>query len=313
MADADLIRENAPESLELKKDLLIAAGAAAKPAALIASSTSGYRPNQLQDRVAHPERVLVAHPFSPVYLLQLVEVVGGAETDLAVVGRAADFYRRIGMHPLIVRREIDGHLSDRLQEALRREALHQVNNGIATTDELDQAIVDGPGLRWALMGVDHLQMAFVDGSVDRIADGAAGMAQSGAQIGQFDEVFKVRERRVAPVAAIPAYERRAICRHEDRRVAANLHATRGVAGVLDELPRVAGDQLPAQAGRHAHPLPLDRRACCPSKGQRLVVDKVDTDFRQDAVGVGLQQCQSFIAMHLVERKMAGEIGARRAA
>ena len=161
------------------------------------------------------------------------------------------------------------------------------------------------------MGVDHVQMAFVDGSVDRFADGAAGMVQSGVQIGQFDEVFKVRERRVAPVAAIPADERRAICRHEDRRVAANLHATRGVAGVLDELPRGAGDQLPAQAGRHAHPLPLDRRAGRPPKGQRLVVDKVDTDFRQDAVGVGLQQCQSFIAMHLVERKTAGEIGGRR--
>lgn len=152
VVDADLIQENAPERLELKKDLLIAAGAAAKPAALIASSTSGYRPSQLQDGVAHPERVLVAHPFNPVYLLPLVEVVGGAETDPAVVARAADFYRRIGMHPLIVRREIDGHLSDRLQEALWREALHLVNDGIATTDELDQAIVYGPGLRWALMG-----------------------------------------------------------------------------------------------------------------------------------------------------------------
>ena len=104
VADANLIQEKAPERLELKKDLLIATGAAAKPAALSASSTSGYRPNQLQDGVAHPDRVLVAHPFSPVYLLPLVEVVGDAETDLAVVGLAADFYRRIGMHPLIVRR-----------------------------------------------------------------------------------------------------------------------------------------------------------------------------------------------------------------
>ena len=152
VADADLIQENAPERLELKKDLSIAAGAAAKPAALIASSTSGYLPSQLQDRVAHPERVLVAHLFNRVHPLPLVEVVGGAETDPAVVARVADFYRRIGMHPLIVRREIDGYSSDRLQEPLWREALNLINDGIATTDELDQAIVYGPGLRWTLMG-----------------------------------------------------------------------------------------------------------------------------------------------------------------
>ena len=99
VADADLIQENAPERLDLKKDLLVAAGAVAKPDALIASSTSGYRPSQLQDGVAHPERVLVAHPFNPVYLLPLVELVGGAETDPAMIAGAADFYRRIGMHP----------------------------------------------------------------------------------------------------------------------------------------------------------------------------------------------------------------------
>ncbi|MGB1006760.1 MAG: 3-hydroxyacyl-CoA dehydrogenase NAD-binding domain-containing protein, partial [Thalassobaculaceae bacterium] len=142
VADADLIQENAPERLDLKKELLVAAGAAGEPGALIASSTSGYRPSQLQDGVAHPERVLVAHPFNPVYLLPLVEVVGGAATDPATVARAADFSRRIGMHPLIVRREIDGHLSDRLQEALWRENLHLVADGVATTGELDDAIVD---------------------------------------------------------------------------------------------------------------------------------------------------------------------------
>ena len=91
------------------------------------------------------------------------------------------------------------------------------------------------------MGVDHAQTAVVDGSVDRFADGAAALVQTEVQIGQFEEFFKVCERSVAPVAAIPADERRAICRHEDRRVAANLHATHGVAGMLDELPRGAGD------------------------------------------------------------------------
>ena len=152
-AAADLVQENAPEREDLKKGLLAQIDAAAKPEAIIASSTSGYMPSDLQSRCArHPERVLVGHPFNPVYLLPLVEIVGGEKTAPEACARAARFYEAMGMHPLTVKTEVPGHLSDRLQEALWREVLHLVSEGVATTEELDAAIAYGPGLRWAIWG-----------------------------------------------------------------------------------------------------------------------------------------------------------------
>jgi carnitine 3-dehydrogenase len=121
---------------------------------IIASSTSGLTPSELQRDMQSPERFLVGHPFNPVYLLPLVELVGGGSTSIEALEAAGDFYRYIGMHPLRVRREIPGHLTDRLQEALWREILHLVNDGVATTGELDDAIIYGPGLRWAAMGTN---------------------------------------------------------------------------------------------------------------------------------------------------------------
>lgn len=149
---ADFIQENAPERLELKQDLHKRIDAQAQPEVVVASSTSGLLPSDLQSRCRHPERLVVGHPFNPVYLLPLVEVLGGAETSPVSIDRAMEFYRNLGMHPLRVRTEIEGFLSDRLQEALWRELLHLVNDGVATTGELDTAIVYGPGLRWAFMG-----------------------------------------------------------------------------------------------------------------------------------------------------------------
>lgn len=151
---ADFIQESAPERLELKIDVHRQIDAAARPEVPIASSTSGLLPSEFQARCAHPERVFVGHPFNPVYLLPLVEVLGGEKTDASTLDRAEAFYRAIGMHPLRVRTEIEGFLSDRLQEALWRENLHMVADGVATTGELDDAIVYGPGLRWAFMGVN---------------------------------------------------------------------------------------------------------------------------------------------------------------
>lgn len=150
--DADFIQESAPERLALKQSLHERVDAAAPEGVLVASSTSGLRPTDLQSRCRHPGRVLVGHPFNPVYLLPLVEVLGGTRTSPDSVERAMSFYRALGMHPLHVRTEIEGFLSDRLQEALWRELLHLVNDGVATTEELDAAIVYGPGLRWAFMG-----------------------------------------------------------------------------------------------------------------------------------------------------------------
>jgi len=152
VAGAQLIQENAPEREGLKREVLARIDAAADPDAIIGSSTSGLLPSTLQADCSHPERVMVAHPFNPVYLLPLVELVGGEQTDPAAVQRGAELYRVIGMRPLIVRREIEGHIADRLMEALWREALHLVNDGVATTEEVDAAVVYGAGLRWSLMG-----------------------------------------------------------------------------------------------------------------------------------------------------------------
>lgn len=152
VSEADLIQENAPEREELKQTLLAEIDKHAKPDAIIASSTSGYKPSILQAKCSRPERVIVAHPFNPVYLIPLVELVGGEETSDEVLKRAEQFYESIKMKPLVLSNEIDGHLADRLMEAIWREALHIVNDGMATTEEVDAAIIYGPGLRWALMG-----------------------------------------------------------------------------------------------------------------------------------------------------------------
>ena len=165
---ADFIQESAPERLDLKIKLLQRIDEAADVSVLIASSTSGLLPTQLQSKCKSPMRVLVGHPFNPVYLLPLVEVVGGAGTAESAIGRASQIYTDLGMHPLRVRKEVPGFIADRLQEALWREALHLVNDGLATPEELDKAIFLGPGLRWAFWGTCL---------IFHLAGGAGGMRQ----------------------------------------------------------------------------------------------------------------------------------------
>ncbi|WP_164667721.1 3-hydroxyacyl-CoA dehydrogenase NAD-binding domain-containing protein [Virgibacillus doumboii] len=150
--DAYLIQENVPEREDLKKSVLGQIDKFAKPDAIIGSSTSGIKPSILQEDLLHPERFLVAHPFNPVHILPLVELVGGQSTEQTIISQAAAFYKSIQMKPLVVQQEIEGHIADRLMEALWREALHLVNDGIATTEEVDAAIIYGAGLRWAQMG-----------------------------------------------------------------------------------------------------------------------------------------------------------------
>jgi carnitine 3-dehydrogenase / betainyl-CoA thioesterase len=152
VAGAGLVQESAPERLELKRELLAEADRAAPPETLVCSSTSGLRPSELQSEMARPDRFCVAHPFNPVYLLPLVELCAGERTAPETVERAAAVYRSVGMQPLVVRGEIDGFLADRLLEALWREALWLVSDGVATVEEVDDAIRYGAGLRWAFMG-----------------------------------------------------------------------------------------------------------------------------------------------------------------
>ena len=174
VAEADLIQESAPEVESIKQTILAEIDRHARPEALICSSTSGLLPTRISAEMTHPERFLVAHPFNPVYLLPLVELCGGERTAPEAIVRAQDFFAGIGMHPLHVRKEIDGFIADRLLEALWREALWLVHDGVATVEEVDDAIRFGAGLRWAFMGTFQIY---------RLAGGEAGMRHFMAQFG----------------------------------------------------------------------------------------------------------------------------------
>ncbi|MBD1585199.1 L-carnitine dehydrogenase [Pseudomonas typographi] len=152
VAEADFIQESAPERLDLKLELHARISAAAKPDALIGSSTSGLLPSEFFESATAPQRCVVGHPFNPVYLLPLVEIVGGQHTAPEAIDAAKVVYRNLGMRPLHVRKEVPGFIADRLLEALWREALHLVNDGVASTGEIDDAIRFGAGLRWSFMG-----------------------------------------------------------------------------------------------------------------------------------------------------------------
>ena len=147
-----LIQENAPENEKLKTKVIKDISLSAPKSAIIASSSSGLLPSKIQAQAQNPERVLIAHPFNPVYLLPLVELVPGKKTTKANILKANRFYSKIGMKTLTLKKELPGYLSDRLQESMWRESLHIINEGYASTKDLDDAIIYGPGLRWSLMG-----------------------------------------------------------------------------------------------------------------------------------------------------------------
>jgi carnitine 3-dehydrogenase len=152
-AVAEFVQESAPEDLELKRSLLADIDAATPEGVVISSSTSGYGMSEMATRAGHhPERLVVGHPFNPPYLIPLVEVVGGEATDPEVVAWASEFFRYAGKSVITMDREVPGFIANRLQEALWREALHMVDAGEATVEQIDLSITDGPGLRWALQG-----------------------------------------------------------------------------------------------------------------------------------------------------------------
>ena len=150
--EVEHIQENVPEVEEIKDTVLREIDFYASPYATIGSSTSGIMPSELQKNLSHPERLVVAHPFHPVYILPLVEIVPGKQTSEENTIKAKQFYEGIGMDVLHVRHEIEGHIADRLMEALWREALHIVNDGIATTEEVDKAFTHAAGLRYEQYG-----------------------------------------------------------------------------------------------------------------------------------------------------------------
>jgi carnitine 3-dehydrogenase len=171
---ADYIQESVSERLDLKHRVFAQIQQSAELGTPIGSSTSGFKPSELQEGAANPAVIFVAHPFNPVYLLPLAEVVPSAKSDAAVIENAKQILREIGMFPLHVRKEIDAHIADRFLEAVWREALWLVKDGVATTEEIDEAIRMGFGLRWGQMGLFETY---------RVAGGEAGMKHFMAQFG----------------------------------------------------------------------------------------------------------------------------------
>lgn len=146
------VQENAIERLEEKIELMRRIDAATSPGVVVASSSSAISVTDMQSACAHPERVVLGHPFNPPHLVPLVEMVGGARTGEAALRSAEQLYQRMGKTTIRLQKEIYGHVANRLQAAIFREAIHMLESGIASAEDIDRAVTDGPGLRWALMG-----------------------------------------------------------------------------------------------------------------------------------------------------------------
>ena len=174
VTDTPFIQESVPERPDMKAAVLAEIEASAPIDAIIGSSTSGIKPSVMQQSMTHPERLVVGHPYNPVYLLPVVEVVGGEATPIEVIRRAQGIYAGIGMKPVHVRVEIDAFVGDRLLEAVWREALWLVNDGVATTQEIDDIMTHGFGLRWAQMGLFETY---------RVAGGSGGFRHFISQFG----------------------------------------------------------------------------------------------------------------------------------
>jgi carnitine 3-dehydrogenase len=200
VAGANWIQESVTEDLALKHAVLAEIQVAAAADAMIGSSTSGFKPSELQQGSADPARIVVAHPFNPVYLLPLVELVASPQTGTDLIEAARAVLTSIGMHPLHVRNEIDAHLADRFLESVWREALWLVKDDIATTEEIDDSIRYGFGLRWAQMGMFETY---------RLAGGEEGMAHFIRQFGpalqwpwsRLTDVPEMDEKLVQKIAA----------------------------------------------------------------------------------------------------------------
>ncbi len=168
------IQESVPERLDLKLKVYRGLQEVCEPDAIIGSSTSGFKPSELQDGALRPEQIVVTHPFNPVYLLPLIELVPSVGNAPETVERAMEMLTSVGFFPLHVKKEIDAHIADRFLEAVWREALWLVKDGIATTEEIDESIRMGFGIRWAQMGLFETY---------RVAGGEAGMRHFMAQFG----------------------------------------------------------------------------------------------------------------------------------
>jgi len=156
VADADFVQENGPERPDFKIKLFADIDASTPPDALIASSSSGITMSVTQSACKHPERCVIGHPFNPPHMVPLVEVVGGSKTSAETVKRAIEFYGSIGKKPIHVRKEVVGHVANRLQAAVYREVVNLIHQGVVDVADADTAVCWGPGLRWGIMGPSML-------------------------------------------------------------------------------------------------------------------------------------------------------------
>jgi 3-hydroxyacyl-CoA dehydrogenase len=183
LANADFVQENAPERPEFKIKLFAEMDAATPVDSIIASSSSGITPSVMQSNCKHPERVLVGHPFNPPHIVPLVEIVGGTKTLPEAIQRAIEFYASIGKKPILLNKELPGHVANRLQAALYREIMFLIQQGVLSVADADDAVSFGPGLRWGVMG-PSLQWHLGGGAggirhfMDHLMDPMAGLIKT---------------------------------------------------------------------------------------------------------------------------------------
>ncbi len=231
---AGFVQENGPERLDAKRVLFAAMAEATPAGTVLASSSSTLKVSDVQGGCRHPERIVLGHPFNPPHLIPLVEVVGGAATSQEAIAAAMAFYRQVGKRPIRLKREMTGHVANRLQAALWQEIFHLLAEDVAELADLDAAIAHGPGLRWALLG-PFLNM--------HLSGGPGGMAHMLAHLGPPVEAMW---RDLGHVTLDPATVQRiatAVAEHVATLPMAELVAERD-ATLLRLLQAKAGTVLP---------------------------------------------------------------------
>jgi carnitine 3-dehydrogenase len=199
VADSVFIQENGPERIDIKRAILAGIEAAAPADTVIATSSSGLLITDAQEGAKHPERIVLGHPFNPPHLIPLVEVLGGQQTSEESVQKALDFYTRIGKRPIRINKEVKGHVANRLQVALWREAFSLVENGVVSVADIDTAISQGPGLRWALLGPFlNLHASGGDGGITHVLEHIGPAQREWARdLGEYPET----DDYIGPMAA----------------------------------------------------------------------------------------------------------------
>jgi 3-hydroxyacyl-CoA dehydrogenase len=235
LSGVDFVQENGPEREDLKPALFRDMDALLPPHVILASSSSGLLMSKVQGACAHPERVVLGHPFNPPHMIPLVEVLGGALTSQETVERTMAFYAAIGKRPILVRKEVPGHIANRLQAALWREAFHLVEQGVASVADVDTAIAYGPGLRWALMGPFlNMQLGGGEGGIRHMLDHLGAPIESWwADLGTPSITEELKQQLAAGVAAaLEGRDGAALAPARDALLAGLIEAKKGT----DKLP-----------------------------------------------------------------------------